>query len=486
LALKRRINKWQATIRIPKDLQEAYGCKTHLYQIMAAQDRKSAQLESEAWMLALKAEWAALTSGDVLTATKRRELYQTIRSLAANGRYTVANDPAAFDDVTAGIEERLDRISDRIGQRDLTPTEQAEVYALNDAKAEREGREVPRRAEMEPSFRELSEAYLHLWRIAPGRKPTNTEQQKASTFDLFAKFFGGPPIREVGRGDASTFADALRQLDPNWARTGKARGQSPDVTWSQLMKAHGGRSQGLSDATVNRHMATLSAFWQWSEEREHCEGRNPFAGHRRKLSPGRNKHGYIAWEVAELQALFAPAPKRADLTEVMLVAMHTGMRLNEIASLTFDQIKTDGGVQFIDITDAKTQAGERRVPLHPNLAWLTKRSKEAKKGERVWPKFTLEGPGKKPGGDAGKQFSQHKLSRGFTERKKAFHSFRKNVVGQLEQAGVQQHEVAQLVGHEKQGLTFSVYGSSMTLERLAGVVALIEYPDVILPTPAEA
>jgi len=358
-----------------------------------------------------------------------------------------------------------------------------EVWALNDAKAEREGREVPRRTELERTFRELADEHLHLWRIEPGRKATNTEQQKAATFDLFASYFGERPIRDVGRADASAFVDALRQLDPNWARTGKARGQGPTMTWQQLQKAFGGRSEGLSDATVNRHTATLSAFWKWAEEREHCEGRNPFLGHRRKLRSGRNKHGYVAWEAEELQVLLSPPPKRDDLTEVILVAMYTGMRLNEIASLTFDQIKSDGGLSYIDIIDAKTTAGERRVPLHPQLAWLEKRKEKAKSGERVWPNFTPEGPGKKPGGDAGKEFSRHKRSLGFTDRQKAFHSFRKNVVGQLEQAGVPQNEVAQLVGHEKQGLTFGVYGRGMTAERLAEVVALIHYPGVTRPEP---
>ena len=36
-------------------------------------------------------------------------------------------------------------------------------------------------------------------------------------------YFGERPIREVKRADASAFVDALRQLDPAWARTGKGR-----------------------------------------------------------------------------------------------------------------------------------------------------------------------------------------------------------------------------------------------------------------------
>jgi integrase len=222
-------------------------------------------------------------------------------------------------------------------------------------------------------------------------------------------------------------------------------------------------------------------FWKWAEARDYCEGRNPFEGHRRNLTEGRNKRGYLPWQTKELQALFGPPPKRGDVTEVMLVAMFTGMRLNEIASLTYGQLFEEEGVPVIEVTDAKTVAGERKVPLHPKLSWLMERGKGQPPEARVWPKFAPEGPGKKPGGDAGKEFSRFKRARGFTDRRKVFHSFRKNVVGQLEAARIPQNEVAQLVGHEKQGLTFGTYGDELTMRRQAEIVALIDYPGVPLP-----
>jgi integrase len=190
---------------------------------------------------------------------------------------------------------------------------------------------------------------------------------------------------------------------------------------------------------------------------------------------------YLPWQPAELQALFSPPPKRADVTEIMLAGMFTGMRFNEIASLTFGQLFVEEGVPVIEVTDAKTLAGERKVPLHSKLSWLTERSKGQPPETRVWPKFAPEGPGKKPGGDAGKEFSRFKPSRGFTDRRKVFHSFRKNVVGQLEAARIPQNEVAQLVGHEKQGLTFRHVWRSADMRRQAEIVALIDYPGVPLP-----
>lgn len=483
-ALKRRHNKFEARVRVPAQLRSEYGGKELLYRTLVATDRRSAQLEAAAWEVSLKVDWATRAGPAVQQAASLRQVYETFRDIAGREEYRLAGDPDAFDEVTAGISHELERMAEEIGQAPLTDQQQAKVWALNDAAAEREGRSIQRRAALEPSFREVAQEHLRQWGIAPGRKQTNTKTQKEATFNLFASYFGERPIRQVGRADASTFVDALRELDPGWSRTGKAKDKAVQPTWRELLKEFGGRSEGLSDATVNRHIATLSALWKWAEEREHCDGRNPFAGHRRNLKEGRNKRGYVAWQPKELRALFDPPPKRTDVTDVMLVGMFTGMRLNEIASLTYGQIREEEGVTVLEITDAKTKAGERLVPLHPKLGWLKKRAKGQPPEARVWPKFVAEGPGGKPGGDVGKEFSRFKIAKGFNDRRKAFHSFRKNVVGQLEAARIPENEVALLVGHEKPGFTFRTYGEKLVLERLAEIVALIDYPDLKLPEPA--
>lgn len=474
--------RWKATVRVPKALEVHHGGRKFLYRSLQTSDRKAAQLEADAWEVALRLEWAEMQGSAVPDRAALRELYGSWLQRAEGGEFVVHVD-GEDDPIAAGIGHEIERMADTIGERELSDTEATRLAALQDAILRRAGRKAKQRPELEATFRELADEHLRLWRLKPGLKETHTEQQKVATFDLFASYFGANPLRKVRRADGSAFADALRQLDPNWARSGKAKGDSGILPWQKLQQEFGGRERGLSDATVNRHMATLSALWKWGEEREYCEGRNPFDGHRRSLTNGKNKRGYVAWKADELATLFSPPPKRNDLTEIMLVAMFTGMRLNEIASLTFGQIRTEHGVPLIDVTEAKTPAGERRVPLHARLLWLVERTKDAEPSARVWPKFVAEGPGARPGRDAGKEFSRFKAGRGFTDRLQAFHSFRKNVVGQLERAGVPENEVAMLVGHEKPGFTFKSYGSQTLLERLAEIVALIDYPDVPLPTP---
>lgn len=480
-ALKRRHNKWEARVRVPKGLVDRYGGKERLYRTLQSPSRRAALVEAQDWETGLRAEWAAQLGHDSealqgLRQRHRRE-YERVRAKAVAGEFQVHagdEDPALL-----GIDFELEKIAEAAGARELSPTEAAHVAALQDAARERQGLPTVPRQELELSFAELGEEFVKWWKAQNGLKPSNTEQQKRATYSLFAGYWGDKPIRTVRREDAARFFDALRLLDPSWARSPAAK----ELSWAELQRQHGGRDRGLSDATMNRHAAALQALWRWAEERGHCAGRNPFEGFRKRLREGVNVRGYVAWEADELGQLFTPAPKRSDLTELMLVGLFTGMRLDEIASLKGNQIREAEGVTYIQVMDAKTPAGNRQVPLHPRLAWLKERAAKAGAG-RVWPTFNPEGPGKKAGADAGREFSRFKKARGFDDRRKAFHSFRKNVTRIMERARVPENEWAQVFGHEK-GFTFGRYNpDGITLAQKAAIIALIDYPDVDLPKPA--
>ena len=460
-------------MRVPQQLVAGCG-KTFLYRTIATSDKRAAKAEADAWEGLLRTEWAVQLGHATPAVLQLREVYQRTRTEAAAGAYLVHAD--GEDPTLLGIEHQLEQLADRTGQADLSPLEDARVKGLQDAAREVQRLPLPRRVELEPTFRELAADYVKWWKAKQGLKPSNTEQQKRATFDLFGGYWGERPLRDVRKVDAARFLDALRLMDPNWARSTSAKG----LSWEQLQSQFGNRARGLTDATLNRHAATLKALWEWAAEREYCEGRNPFTGFHQRLRQGVNVSGYVAWDAEELKKLFSPPPKRSDLLEVMLVGLFTAMRLDEIASLRSGHLREEGGVFYIQVVDAKTPAGNRQVPLHDRLAWLKERAKAAGDG-RIWPNFNLEGPGKKAGADAGREFSRFKTDRGFADRTKAFHSFRKNVTRIMERGRVPQNEWAQVFGHEK-GFTYRVYNADgITLEQKAEIIALIDYPGVELP-----
>lgn len=469
--LKRHRQRWQAKVRIPVNMRDRYDGREFLYKHLSTPDKRIALAEATAWEADLRLQWLAQDTGATSRSTLRT-LYSNLRDQAAAGLFQV--EMADADPVETGIEFEIERLSDDVEDRPLPPETEVRLAALQDAKTIRQGKPAPRRPSLEPSMRETADIYLSAWRTQHGLKETNTEQQKVATFDLFSGYFGSKPLRDVTKASAAHFVDALRQMHPDWAR----KPQSKTMTWDELQRAYGGQRRGLSDATVNRHMGTLQTLWDWAVDRDHASGPNPFKGFRRKLKEGVNRHKYAAWEPDELRALFNPPPKRKDMEEVMRFGLYSGMRLDEIVSLTLGQCHFDGPIPFVRIIDAKTPAGNRDVPVHPELGWLLERVTAAKaagndSGGRVWPSFNSEGPSKKPGADAGREFSRFKAAKGFTDRRKVFHSFRKNFVGQLELLRVPETEVAQIVGHEKRGITFGTYGTKMSLQRKYEIISQV-------------
>jgi integrase len=474
--LQNRHNKWRAKVRIPKALRDRHGGQEFLQKTLRSLDKPSARAEAEAWEAGLRAEWAALSGTSATTSEALREVYEAGRRAALMGEYVLIAD-TEDDPTELGIEHEIEKIADQAERDRLTAAAEARLAGLQDALKELRGQPVKPRRELEPSFSELADTYVKLWATQGGLKESNTRQQKEATFRLFAGYCGNRPIRAVTRADAAGFMDALRRLDPLWSRSPKSK----TMTWSEIQKKYGGNATGLSASTLNRHATTLQELWRWAEDRGHCEGKNPFTGLHQKIRPGKNLLGYLPWTVDELKRLFSPLPSRSDLAEVMVVALHTGMRLNEIASLTLGDIREAEGVSYIEVKDAKTPAGNRQVPLHPRIAWLGKL--KGPPDARVWPGFNPEGPGKKPGQDASKEFSRFKTGRGFTERRKTFHSFRKNVTQIMERKGVPENEWAQVLGHER-GFTYGRYNpEGITLARKAELIGLIEYPGVTFPGP---
>ena len=481
-AVRPRHNRFEAKVRVPLAHRQHHDGREFLYRTLTATSRKVAQVEADAWEAGLRVQWAELDGIEKDALANLRSVYQQTLRAAADGKFVV-HTPGE-DPLEAGIDYAIERIAEAtFDDAEPTPVDEARLAALNDARALLAGKKPPIRKEFEPSFSQLAADHMKLWRTRTGLKDTNTAQQKEATFALFAGYWQDRPIRDLGRPDAARFMDALRHLDPTWARSAAAR----KMSWDDLQRTYGDRPKGLSDATRNRHAATLQALWDWASERGYAEGRNPFEGHRTRLRAGVNVKGYRPWEPEELTKLLNPGPKRADLREIMLVAMFSGMRLDEIAGLTWGNLRAVDGVPIFDITDAKTPAGERQVPVHPNLSWLLSRSRGGGH-DRIWPTFNPEGPGKKAGADAGKEFTRFKQSLGFMDRAKAFHSFRKNAVAQWESMSVPESEVAQIVGHEKKGITFGVYGRRVSIRRKAEVVALLRYDcvpdDVIAPAAA--
>ena len=183
----------------------------------------------------------------------------------------------------------------------------------------------------------------------------------------------------------------------------------------------------------------------------------------------------IAFKAAEVKKLMKAAEDKGDTQLVQLIelAAYTGARIEELCSLkASDVIKVDG-VNCLNIRDAKTEAGNREVPIHPSIAKLIKQLiKETGDG------YLLSGltfnKYMQRSNAIGKRFGHMKTAQGFGKGH-VFHCFRNTVATQLENAGIPEGVAADIVGHEKKTITYGLYSGGASAKIKYEAVKKIKY-----------
>ncbi|MDA8679222.1 hypothetical protein N9L80_02835 [Luminiphilus sp.] len=203
--------------------------------------------------------------------------------------------------------------------------------------------------------------------------------------------------------------------------------------------------------TVVKHLAILSSYWKFLQGSQYVrQGDSPFNGITLPKSL-RKKQSYIPFEWDELLAVRELCDK--ELKDVVDIARYTGMRIAEIC-LQEKTVKHQGvDCFYVDEKAAKTGASIRYVPLAKEIKHieLKLRNKNA----------------------IGKRFGRHKKTVVGDDPRKVFHSIRKNVTTFLEQGGVSEGVAADLIGHEKQTMTYGLYSGGSSIKQLRDAVNVI-------------
>ncbi|WP_313902106.1 site-specific integrase [Methylobacterium sp. E-046] len=170
---------------------------------------------------------------------------------------------------------------------------------------------------------------------------------------------------------------------------------------------------------------------------------------------------------------------------VPLIALFTGMRMNEICQLLVrDVAQLDGNDVIIVAADdagvkrVKTAAGERFVPIHPELkrcGLLQYRDAVAGRGEeRLFPELTTAEASGYLSDNFSKWFARFLQSCGAAKPRTAFHSFRHNYRDALREADISAERVRALGGWSS-GRTEDNYGSGLRANSLAQEIDKVRY-----------
>lgn len=242
-------------------------------------------------------------------------------------------------------------------------------------------------------------------------------------------------------------------------------------------------AQGGARQTLTNYMWSGRDFWKWAikynaQFRDQFKGQLcPFDGHELPKTGKAAGESYIPFTREEVEQLHRMAKEKGkkDLEDLIAFAAYTGARLEEIGRLKPEDTMFDENGEPIGfrITEAKTAAGVREVPLNPALVALYKdRSNSANQNNGYLFKGGTNKNGNRLDG-LGKQFGRLK-SKAFS-RLHVFHSIRKTATTLLHQAGVGIDVIPYIIGHENPSFTFNVYSAGCSFKQKQDAINLLSY-----------
>jgi integrase len=232
----------------------------------------------------------------------------------------------------------------------------------------------------------------------------------------------------------------------------------------------------LAAKTINGLKVQAQAFWTYLVEHEIVQ-RDPnlFAVAKLAVPKSAMKEVTILPFTPDEVLAFLQSPEaKADeqLSLLITLGMYTGARIEELAMLK----KTDLDLkqEIIHFRGTKTKAADRQVPIHPALIPVLSTTEQDTSDDYVIPGLNIDARGER-GKALGKRFGRLKTAMGFKGREKVFHSIRKTVSTLLEQAEVLEGVAADILGHEKQTMTYGLYSGGSSLKQKREAINKLKY-----------
>jgi integrase len=338
------------------------------------------------------------------------------------------------------------------------------------------------------SFNRIS-TFIKPWQkdIAVGynhNKPVKDADQYLKTVELFVGLLGDLPLGQITYDKAAEFRELVLQLP---STHGKGATQSLK---KELVRARDDTTlPRVSMKTVKRHFSGMNSIWKWLIFRKHVPAsHNPFSGH---SFPGTKskKSARDDWSSEDLQRFFTSriyhdATGGSALRWLPLIALHSGMRLEEICRLRpAVDIVMKNGVHCFDVApregwDPKTESGTRVIPVH---SWLIRHGfmdfVKAQRGRNVEHLFSPELSLHKGSLSSAfsREFSRIKIDLG-VGTKTTFHSFRHTFRTVLESTDLKDSHIDAVMGHEGGGSEGRTYTKRVSTTKLKEVVESFRSP----------
>jgi integrase len=414
--LEKRANLYYAVLTVPPDVREAIG-KLRFVKSTQTDVKEQAGLRAAMLVAGWKAEIAKARG---LLPDPKATFWENMR------REFITAQQAEADDDGAQVSAVLDAIEAEAGK--LTDREEAS----------------------------------RLFRVATGDLPTPIPLAPLVDAWKGSLTLAQKTIDQQHR-DVMRMADHFKSLDALQPQKVKA--------WTDTLIA-----EGATAATLERMTNGCRSLWRYLQDSGTLpvDAADPFAGSFR-LATKRAKRNTVtrqAFTPKELSRVYRAAADGGDedLAHLIALGAYTGARIEELCSLTLENCSR--GV--FTVTDAKTHAGIRQIPIHPALVPLVTSMKKASTDGYLVPSSSADQYAVRSG-PLSKRFGRLKEALGFTSGY-VFHSIRKTVTTQFEQAGVTEGIAADILGHDKKTMSYGLYSSGSSHKQKLEAVSKVTYP----------
>jgi len=309
-----------------------------------------------------------------------------------------------------------------------------------------------------------------------------TQQQNQYSLSLMVEIIGDHLVSSVTHQHMLNLRDTLKHLPANRNKASHYRGKSID-TVLRLKNI-----KPMAVTTVNNILARIASFWHWAEIHEYVE-KSP-ARHLSLPTSKRADEERSTYTLDEIQRLLDAVAEQAHSSAhpervwILLIAMFSGMRPNEIGQLYLDDVVTEGGVRCFRVNDThpdqkvKNKRARRLVPIHPILLEFGferyLKSVSRNRTERLFPKLKSHRDGYHA--YFGRWLQDVNRDCVTKDRTKTFYSLRHNAITALKQAEVDYTVIAEIVGHTVPGETMGRYGKAQKPQVLLDALKKIAYP----------
>jgi integrase len=354
--------------------------------------------------------------------------------------------------ILGDFSDKPQTIIDQVFPEDVVPIAEVKTVAVVSASPAGNSRK----------FGELVDLYCKN-KIGDKAWGLKTQRTAKATFDLVREYFkDDTPIAEINHEKLVNFkTELLLKLPSNHKKHKIFDGKSlEEITKDTTIDK-------LAPKTVNERISMVSSFFKWCALYDYIP-KNPAQSLMitDNSLPYEKRDPYSKEDLTKLMLeIKALPPEKLSYYWIVLIALFSGMRQNEICQLYLEDIKSLDDIFCFDVNrnldkSLKNKFSRRIVPISPvliEIGFLEYVEKiRASKSPRLFPDLKKDRDGKY----AEKfqkffyRFNRNKITK---NEKCDFHSLRHNFANSLKQQGVYQLTINELLGHEPDKSCTNVY-----------------------------